>query len=104
MKPENSRFRGFWAPAPPTLDAIIRRLETLSLGLQFVAQREVALSRALQAYLSRSGTSPLTPLEQEVHLAELFLYADFYPEDGQLTLIEQLRDVITEHIPDEERQ
>ena len=104
MKPENSRLRGFWAPAPPTLDAIIRRLETLSLGPQFVAQREVALGRALRTYLSHSGASPLTPLEQEVHLAELFLYADFYPEDGQLTLIEQLRDVITEHIPDEERQ
>ena len=65
MKPENSRFRGFWAPAPPTLDAIIRRLETLSLGPQFVAQREVALGRALRTYLSHSGASPLPPLEQE---------------------------------------
>jgi hypothetical protein len=42
-------------------------------------------------------------LAQEVELANLYLYADFYPEDGQLTLVEQLRDVITEHIPEEER-
>ena len=33
-----------------------------------------------------------------------YLYADFYPQDGQVTLIEQLRDVITEHIPQEERE
>ena len=43
--------------------------------------------------------APLAPLPEEVELADLLLYADFYPEDGQLTLIEQLRDVITEHIP-----
>jgi hypothetical protein len=45
----------------------------------------------------------LSPLPQEAELADLVFYADFYPQDGQLTLIEQLRDVITEHIPQEER-
>jgi hypothetical protein len=46
----------------------------------------------------------LSPLPEETELAKLLLYADFYPQDGQLTLIEQLRDVITEHIPQEERE
>jgi hypothetical protein len=45
----------------------------------------------------------VTPLREEIEAAELIVYCDFYPEDGQLTLIEQLRDVITEHIPQEER-
>src|SRR5262249_8805277 len=39
----------------------------------------------------------------EAELAELVFYADSYPMDEQPTLIEQLRDVITEHIPQEER-
>jgi hypothetical protein len=104
MKLANDRTIGLWTPLPPPLEAVLARLETLSRAPQFVAQREVALGRALGTYLSASAASPLAPLEQEVHLAELVLYADFYPEDGQLTLIEQLRDVITEHIPDEERQ
>jgi hypothetical protein len=46
----------------------------------------------------------LSPLPQETGLANLLLYAEFYPQDGQLTLIEQMRDVITEHIPQEERE
>jgi len=41
----------------------------------------------------------LFPLPQETELANLLLFADFFPQDGQLRLIEQLRDVIMEHIP-----
>jgi hypothetical protein len=104
MKLTNNGTTGLWIPLPPSLDAVVGRLETLSRAPLFTAQRDIALGRALETYLSASPASPLAPLEQEVHLAELLLYADFYPEDGQLTLIEQLRDVITEHIPDEERQ
>lgn len=104
MKLANDETLGRWAPLPPSLGAVLARLEALSLGAQFSVQRELALGRALRAYLSASTAVPLAPLAQEVHLAELFVYADFYPEDGQLTLIEQLRDVITEHIPEEERR
>jgi hypothetical protein len=46
----------------------------------------------------------VSPLPQETELADHLLYADFYPQDGQLSLIEQLCDVITEHIPQEERE
>jgi hypothetical protein len=66
-------------------------------------QRQIALSLALQPYLESGTRTLLSPLPQETELANLFLYADFYPQDGQLTLIEQLRDIITEHIPQEER-
>lgn len=104
MKLANNGTTGLWIPLPPSLDAVLARLESLSRAPLFAAQRDVALGRALATYLSASAASPLAPLEQEIHLAELLLYADFYPEDGQLTLIEQLRDVITEHIPDEERR
>jgi hypothetical protein len=59
---------------------------------------------ALQPYLEGGAGALLSPLPQETELANLIFYADFYPQDGQLTLIEQLRDVITEHIPQEERE
>jgi hypothetical protein len=55
-------------------------------------------------YLESGSRRLLSPLPQENELADLLLQADFYPQDGQLTLIEQLRDVITEHIPQEERE
>jgi hypothetical protein len=68
------------------------------------AQRQIALRLALQPYFEGGVGAVLSPLPQEAELANLLLYSDFYPQDGQLTLIEQLRDVITEHIPQEERE
>jgi len=103
MKRENDSPHGLAVPLDPSLETLLARLEALSLAPQFSAQREVALERALRPYLESSGEF-LRPLAQEVDLATLAVYTDFYPEDGQLTLIEQLRDVITEHIPDEERR
>ncbi|MEK7350147.1 MAG: hypothetical protein AAB177_04695, partial [Nitrospirota bacterium] len=67
-------------------------------------QRQIAMRLALQPYLEGGVGGLLSPLPQETELANLLLYSDFYPQDGQLTLIEQLRDVITEHIPQEERE
>ena len=103
MKLANERAAGFWNPRPPALDAVLARIERLSLTPQFGAQRELALARALKPYLEGGAGRLVAPLSQETELAALVLYCDFYPEDGQLTLIEQLRDVITEHIPNEER-
>jgi hypothetical protein len=88
---------------PPSVDAVLARLEALSRQPAFALQREIALARTLRPYLGGTGRI-VVPLAQETDLATLSLLCDFYPEDGQLTLIEQLRDVITEHIPDEERQ
>ena len=103
MKLASERAAGFQAPVPPALEAVIGRLDSLSLRPGFAAQRETALARALRPYV-QSGAGPIVaPLVQETELAELSLLCDFYPEDGQLTLIEQLRDIITEHIPNEER-
>lgn len=103
MKLANEQAAGFWNPRPPTLDAVLARLERLSLKPEFALQRELALARALRPYLEGGAARLVAPLSQESELAALSLYCDFYPEDGQLTLIEQLRDVITEHIPTEER-
>ena len=104
MKLASEAAAGLWVPLVPSLDALLCRLESLSLEPGLAAQRQIALRLALQPYLEGGGGALLSPLPQETELANLLFYADFYPQDGQLTLIEQLRDVITEHIPQEERE
>lgn len=104
MNRVSDRGMGFWVPRPQTLDALLARLNHLSLKAEFRVQRERALARALKPYVEGDTGRLVAPLEQEMELASLYLFCDYYPEDGQLTLIEQLRDVITEHIPEEERQ
>ena len=100
----NEKLSGFFVPIPITLEAVIARLDSLSRQSEFALQREIALARALKPYLQEEGVSNVLPaLPQEGELANLSLFCDFYPEDGQLTLIEQLRDVVTEHIPNDER-
>ncbi|MCW5798795.1 MAG: hypothetical protein KIT40_09870 [Nitrospira sp.] len=103
MKLANERVAGRSAPVNKDLKHLLSRLDRLSVSPGFAQQRRIAFERALQVYVELGSQSPLSPLREEVELADLLLYADFYPEDGQLTLIEQLRDVITEHIPEEER-
>ncbi|HKO31718.1 MAG TPA: hypothetical protein VJU54_11300, partial [Nitrospiraceae bacterium] len=103
MKLANEATSGLWVPRVPSLDALLARLESLSLEPRVAGQRQIALRLALQPYFEGGTGALLSPLPQEAELANLFLYADFYPQDGQQTLIEQLRDVITEHIPQEER-
>ncbi len=104
MKLASEAIAGLWVPLVPSLDALLARLESLSLEPGLAAQRQIALRLPFQPYLESGAGALLSPLPQETALANLLLYADFYPQDGQLTLIEQLRDVITEHIPQEERE
>ena len=104
MKLVSEATAGLWVPLVPSLDALLARLESLSLEPRVAGQREIALRLALQPYFEGGAGTLLSPQPQETKLADLLLYADFYPQDGQLTLIEQLRDVITEHIPQEERE
>ncbi|MDF0674285.1 MAG: hypothetical protein P0120_08075 [Nitrospira sp.] len=104
MKHVGEQAIGFWTPRPLSLDGVLSRLENLSRRPEFWLQRELAQARALKPYLEENAGRLVAPLEQEIELASLYLFCDYYPEDGQLTLIEQLRDVITEHIPEEERQ
>jgi hypothetical protein len=104
MNRVSEQATGFWTPRPPSLDGLLTRLERLSGTPEFMLQRELAHARALKPYVEGGAGRLVAPLEQEIELASLYLFCDYYPEDGQLTLIEQLRDVITEHIPEEERQ
>jgi hypothetical protein len=104
MKLASDQAAGIWTPRPPSLDAVLARLESLSRKPAFALQREIGLARAFRPYLGGGTARIVAPFAQETELANLSLICDFYPEDGQLTLIEQLRDVITEHIPDEERR
>jgi hypothetical protein len=103
MKLANERVAARSVPISKDLGMVLTRLDRLSMAPGFSQQRRIAFGRALQVYVELGSQAPLSPLPEEVELADLLLYADFYPEDGQLTLIEQLRDVITEHIPEEER-
>ncbi len=102
MKLANEQAAGLWVRMSPSLEAVLARLEALSLEPEFAGQRQMALEQALRPYLEDGAATLLAPLPQEVELANLYLYADFYPE-GRLSLIEQLRDTITEHVPEEER-
>ena len=104
MKHVSDQTAGFWTSRPPSLEGVLARLDRLSRKPEFRLQREVAQARALKPYMEGEVGQLVVPLEQELYLAQLYLFCDYYPEDGQLTLIEQLRDVITEHIPEEERQ
>jgi hypothetical protein len=104
MKLASETTAGLWVPLVPPLDTLIARLDILSSEPRMAGQRQIAMRLALQPYLEGGGGALLSPLPQETELANLLLYADFYPQDGQLSLIEQLRDVITEHIPQEERE
>ncbi len=85
-----------------SLEALFHRLEDQAMEPGFRAQRELALNRALRPYVA-SGRLLIAPMPEEVALAKLYLYADFYPEDGQLSLVEQVRDLIEVHVPLEER-
>jgi hypothetical protein len=104
MKLVSETTAGLWVPLIPPLDSLLARLDSLSSDPGMAAQRQIAMRLALQPYLEGGAGGLLSPLPQETELANLLLYSDFYPQDGQLTLIEQLRDVITEHIPQEERE
>jgi len=88
---------------PDTLSTVLGRLDRLSQDLHFQSERENALSRFLQPFLESGHPFPLQPLPAEMELAKLCLYCDYFPTGGQLSLIEQLRDHITEHVPEEER-
>jgi hypothetical protein len=104
MKLASETTAGLWVPLVPSLDRLLARLDDLSSQPRMAVQRQIALGLALQPYFEGGAGRLISPLPQETELANLLLYADFYPQDGQLTLIEQLRDVITEHIPQEERE
>jgi len=103
MNLANEQAAGFFVPMPVSLETVLTRLDALSQKPEFALQRELGLARVLKPYLQDGISRPLAALPQETELATLWLFCDFYPEDGQLTLIEQLRDVITEHIPEDER-
>ena len=82
---------------------LLARLKAQSLHMDFQGQREMAFSLVLKPYLDPITAQYLAPLPEEIALAEWYLYADFFPTDGHPSLIEQVRDTITEHIPEEER-
>lgn len=79
------------------------RLQAQSLQADFHAQREIALGLVLKPYLDPLTSQYLAPLPEEIEIAEGYLYADYFPTDGHPSLAEQVRDTITEHVPEEER-
>ena len=104
MESIHKRSLGRWISLDPALELLLDRLEALSLQQRFVVQRQRALEKALRIYIDPGTASLFSPLPEERELAQLYLFADYYPDDGQLSLIEQLRDMIEIHIPNEERR
>jgi len=82
---------------------LLVRLKAQSLQVDFQVQREMALSLVLKPYLDPITAQYLAPLPEEIEIAEGYLYADYFPTDGHPSLVEQVRDTITEHVPEEER-
>lgn len=85
------------------LHCLLRRLREQSLQVDFQNQRQMALGMALEPYLAPLTAQYLAPLEEEIELAEWYLFADYFPTDGHPSLVEQIRDNITDHVPEEER-
>lgn len=104
MKPVSEAPIGGRIGSEPSLLALLSRLDALASEPTFRVQREIALDRALRPYAEYSQKLGLHPLPEEMALAKLYLFADYFPEDGQLSLIEQIRDMIEAHVPEEERR
>lgn len=103
MKPGNDTGVGEVTGAASSLAALLERLAALALQPAFELERQRALSRALRPYYEYEAKFGLVPLPEEVALAHLYVFADYLPEDGQPSLIEQVRDMVTAHVPEEER-
>ena len=69
-------------PLVPSLDALIARLESLSLEPGVAAQRQIALRLALQPYLEGGAAALLSPLPHEMEGANLLLHRIFETSMG----------------------
>jgi len=98
MCPEQESFT-----IDPGLEALLARLDTISRHPMFQAQRDRAIGLVLRPYTDDSGQLRWMPLTEEMDLAVLYLFTDYFPDDGQLSLIEQVRDTIDAHVSEEER-
>jgi hypothetical protein len=87
----------------PRLQALLARLDMVSRHPMFQTQRDRAIGLVLRSYADNSGRLRWKPLTEEMDLAVLYVFADYFPDDGQLSLIEQIRDTIDVHVPEEER-
>jgi hypothetical protein len=103
MKRESESGVGEHQLTMPALASLLARLQALALEPTFALPRQHALGKALRPYAEYEPQFGLSPLPEEVGLAQLYLFADYLPEDGQPSLIEQVRDTITTHVPEEER-
>jgi hypothetical protein len=103
MKQESNTGVGDQTLTRPALASLLARLQALALEPTFALPRQLGLGRALRPYAEYEPQFGLSPLPEEAALAHLYLVADYLPEDGQPSLIEQVRDTITTHVPEEER-
>ena len=86
-----------------SLASLLLRLQAQAREPAFALQRQRALGIALRPYAEYEPQFGLHPLPEEAALAQLYADADYLPDDGQSSLIEQVRDTITTHVPEEER-
>jgi len=76
-----TRYKNNQTSIHQSLYALLARLESFSMEPDFLPQREMALSYVLRPYLGVWGRIPLTLLPEEIELAKLYLYADYFPTE-----------------------
>lgn len=103
MTPRSDLAAGMWISVEPSLHDLLKRLEARAREPAFAFEHERALASFLQPYVGPQASRALSPLPEEVALAELCVYADYLPHGGQPSLIEQVRDLIEVHVSQEER-
>ncbi len=103
MKRGNNAGAGEEAHTAVALASLLARLRALTNEPGFELQRQRALGIVLRPYVEYEPKFGLVPLPEEAALAQLYVDADYLPDDGQPSLIEQVRDTITAHVPEEER-
>ena len=80
------------------LQGLVARLRVLAFGSMFRGQSDVAMALVLRPYVEYASQVGLSPLPEEVEQGHLYAFADYVPEDGQLSLIEQVRGTIEVHV------
>ncbi|MFO0775385.1 MAG: hypothetical protein U0172_12045 [Nitrospiraceae bacterium] len=103
MKLSSELHAGWSHPLPPAVTALFDHATALSLERNFRRHRDAGLALAFSGYGTTGEGAPLEPLSHERDLAEWWLCADYRASGSGGPLIDQLRDLVTEHLSSEER-
>ncbi|RMH04755.1 MAG: hypothetical protein D6704_10475 [Nitrospirae bacterium] len=94
-------------PAPEEVQAslanLFARLRAASFLPEYRLHRELAFIQALKPYGPDLVHMGLSPTPEELELAEWYFYMDWQPMNGQRSVLEYVRDSVTDPLSEEER-